>query len=277
MIELPGKSRYVTVDGIDTYYVVAGEGPPLLLVHGLGASVVTWRDNIGPLSNAFQVYAIDLPGHGDTDKPDFDYAADAIVDFIMGFAQSLNLDRPGIIGNSIGGALGMMTAIRYPELVSSLVLVSSASLGREVSIYLRLVSLPILGDLLESSSVGGTKFMLYKVFHDRSFATEELVEELFRCRRMPGAKEAVVRVIRNTINLLGVRKEHILVDKLESLKLPVMIVWGAQDQILPVSHAYRASKAAAHVRLQVFDQCGHWPHIEKASKFNSLVLKFLSH
>ena len=277
MIELPGKSRYVTVDGIDTHYVVAGEGPPLLLVHGLGASVVTWRDNIGPLSNAFQVYAIDLPGHGDTDKPDFDYAADAIVDFIMGFAQSLNLDRPGIIGNSIGGALAMMTAIRYPELVSSLVLVSSASLGREVSIYLRLVSLPILGDLLESSSVGGTKFMLYKVFHDRSFATEELVEELFRCRRMPGAKEAVVRVIRNTINLLGVRKEHILVDKLESLKLPVMIVWGAQDQILPVSHAYRASKAAAHVRLQVFDQCGHWPHIEKASEFNSLVLKFLSH
>ena len=277
MIELPGKSRYVTVDGIDTHYVVAGQGPPLLLVHGLGASVVTWRDNIGPLSNAFQVYAIDLPGHGDTDKPDFDYAADAIVDFIMGFAQSLNLDRPGIIGNSIGGALGMMTAIRYPELVSRLILVSSASLGREVSIYLRLVSLPILGDVLESSSVGGTKFMLYKVFHDRSFATEELVEELFRCRRMPGAKKAVVRVIRNTINLLGVRKEHILVDKLECLKLPVMIVWGAQDQILPVSHAYRASKAAAHVRLQVFDQCGHWPHIEKASEFNSLVLKFLSH
>ena len=277
MIELPGKSRYVTVDGIDTHYVVAGEGPPLLLVHGLGASVVTWRDNIGPLSNTFQVYAVDLPGHGDTDKPDFDYAADAIVDFIVGFSGALNLDRPGFIGNSIGGALGMMTAVRYPELVSSLVLVSSASLGREVSIYLRLVSLPILGDLLESSSVGGTRFMLYKVFHDRSFATEELVEELFRSRRMPGAKEAVVRVIRNTVNLLGVRKEHILVNQLESLKLPVMIVWGAQDQILPVSHAYRASEAAAHVRLQVFDQCGHWPHMEKASEFNSLVLKFLSH
>ena len=107
----------------------------------------------------------------------------------------------------IGGALGLMTALRYPELVSSLVLVSSAALGKKVSIYLRLVTLPILGDLLESSRVGGTRFMLYKEFHDRRFATEELVEELFRSRRMPGAKEAVVRVLRNTVNILGVRKE----------------------------------------------------------------------
>ena len=97
MIELPGESRYVTVDGIDTHYVIAGEGPRLLLFHGLGASVVMWRDNIGPLSNAFQVYAVDLPGHGDTGKPDFDYAADAIVEFIRDFSLALNLDRPGII------------------------------------------------------------------------------------------------------------------------------------------------------------------------------------
>ena len=275
MIELPGESRYVTVDGIDTHYVVAGEGPPLLLFHGLGASVVTWRDNIGPLSNAFQVYAVDLPGHGDTGKPDFDYAADAIVEFIQGLLPS-SQPRPAGNHRLIGGALGLMTALRYLEFVSSLVLVSSAALGKKVSIYLRLVTLPILGDLLESSRVGGTRFMLYKVFHDRRFATEELVEELFRSRRMPGAKEAVVRVLRNTVNILGVRKEYVLVDNLASLKLSVMVVWGSQDQTIPVSHAYRASEAAAHVRLQVYDQCGHWPHMEKASEFNSLVLEFLA-
>ena len=118
--------------------------------------------------------------------------------------------------------------------------------------------------------------MLHKVFHDRSFATEQLLEELFRTRRMPGAKEAVVRAFRNTVILLSVRKEYVLVDKLESLKLPMMIVWGARDQSIPVSHAYQASESTAHVRLHVFGRCGHRPHMEKASEFNSLVLNFLS-
>ena len=107
MLQLPGESRYVTVDGISTHYIVAGEGSPLLLFHGLGSSVVTWRDNIAPLSKSFRVYAIDLPGHGDSDKPDIDYVPATIVDFVAKLIQTLNLVRVGIIGNSIGGALSL--------------------------------------------------------------------------------------------------------------------------------------------------------------------------
>ena len=214
MIELPGESRRVTVDGISTHYVEAGAGRPLLLFHGLGASVATWRDNIGPLAQSFRVVAMDLPGHGDSEKPDIDYRPEAMVRFIARFAESTGLERPAMVGNSVGGALGLMTALKYPELVSGLVLVDSASLGREISIYIRLVSVPLLGEVLESSRVGGTKFMLTKVFHDPRFATSELVDELYRSRQMRGAKEAVVRVIRRTVNLFGVRDEYVLVDQL---------------------------------------------------------------
>lgn len=276
MVPLPGESRYATVDGISTHYVVAGEGPPVLLIHGLGASVVTWRDNIGPLSKAFRVHAVDLPGHGDSDKPDIDYAVDTMVRFVVRFLESLNLVSTAIIGNSIGGALGLITALRHPELISRLILVDSAGLGREVSAYLRLVSIPGLGALLESSRVGGTRFMLSKVFNDQTFVTQELLDELYRSRQMPGAKEAVVRVIRRTVNLRGIRKEYVYLDDLPRLNMPLMLVWGAQDLILPVSHAYRASEAAPHARLKVFDRCGHWPHMERASEFNSLALDFLS-
>ena len=276
MIELPGESRHVRVSGINMHYVVAGDGRPLLLFHGLGASVVTWRDNIGPLSKAFRVYAVDLPGHGDSDKPDIDYATDTMVQFVKDFIESLNLERPAIIGSSVGGALALMTALRHPDLVSGLVLVDSASLGRELSLYIRLVSIPWLGEFLESSRVGGTKFMLYKVFHDPEFVTQELQEELHRSRNMPGAKEAVVRVIRNAVNLMGIRKQYVLVSELNRLAAPMMVVWGAQDQIIPVSHAYRASEAVPDARLHVFDQCGHWSHMEKASEFNSLAMDFLS-
>ena len=275
-MELPGEARWITVDGIKTHYRVAGAGRPLLLVHGLGASVATWRDNIDPLSTRFRVYAVDLPGHGDSDKPDIDYAPEAMVDYVVRLIEGLGIRRPAIVGNSVGGALGLMTALRHPDLLSGLVLVDSGSLGKEVSTYVRLVSLPLLGEFLESSRVGGTRFMLHSVFHDPRFATQELVEELYRSRRMPGAKEAVVRVIRNTVNLMGVRSRYVLLGDLARLTVPTIVVWGAQDQIFPVSHAHQASRSAPGLGLQVFDRCGHWPHMEKASEFNALVLEFLT-
>ena len=261
MIELPGESRWVTVDGIRTHYVEAGAGRPLLLFHGLGASVVTWRDNIGPLAQSFRVVALDFPGHGDSEKPDIDYDPWAIVRFIAGFAEATGLERPAVVGNSVGGALGLMTALKYPDLVSGLVLVDSASLGKEISLYVRLIAVPLLGEMLESSRVGGTKFMLNNVFHDPSFATSELVEELYRSRQMRGAKEAVVRVIRRTVNLLGVRDEYVLIDRLKSLPIPTMVVWGAQDRIFPVSQAYATSASSPQTVLHVFDDCGHWLHM----------------
>ena len=276
MIELPGDSRRVTIDGINTHYVEAGAGRPLLLFHGLGASVATWRDNIGPLARSFRVVAVDLPGHGDSEKPNIDYHPAAMVRFIASFAEATGLDRPAVIGNSVGGALGLMTALKHPDLVSGLVLVDSASLGRDVSLYIRLVSVPLLGEVLESSKIGGSRFMLKHVFHDPSFATPELVDELYRSHRMRGAKEAVVRVIRRTVSLLGVRDEYVLTDRLESLPIPTMVVWGANDRIFPVSQAYHSSASSPRTTLHVFDDCGHWPHMEKADAFNAAVVNFLS-
>ena len=93
---------------------------------------------------------------------------------------------------------------------------------------------------------------------------------------MAGAKEAVVRTIRRSVNLFGVRPQYIFTKALRDIASPVLVVWGAQDQIFPAAHAERAGEAAANVRVEIFDECGHWPHMEKAPAFNSLVLDFLS-
>ncbi|MCH7745939.1 MAG: alpha/beta fold hydrolase [Chloroflexi bacterium] len=276
MMQLPGESRYVRVNGINTHYVVAGEGRPLLLIHGLGASAATWRDNIGPLSETFRVYAVDMPGHGDSDKLGVDYSTDNIVRYLAQLTETLSIDRPAMIGHSISGALGIIAALRHPNLFSSLILVGSAGLGTEISLYVRLVTLPVLGHILENPRVGGTRFMLNNVFYDRSFASQDLLDELYRCRKMPGATRAVVRILRNTVSLRGVRKEYLLLDELKHLTLPLMVIWGAQDPIMPASHAYRASEVAPDAWVEVFDECGHWPHMEKASAFNALVTRFLS-
>ncbi len=273
---LPGKSGYVNVDGINTHYIAAGEGPPLLLIHGLGASVITWRDNIEPLSRSFRVYAIDLPGHGDTDKPDLDYKMETITKFVLQFMEVMGLDKVYYIGNSAGGAVGLQMAVDHPEKLHKLVLVDCAGLGRDISFYVRLVTLPFIGSLLESSRVGGPQFMLYNVFYDKSFVSDGLLQELYRSRQMPGAKEAVVRSVKNGMSLFGLRKKFLYLDKLKDLDVPLMVAWGAQDQIFPVAHAYVAAKAAPNIALKVFDQCGHWPHMEKADEFNSAVMDFLT-
>ncbi len=100
---------------------------------------------------------------------------EAMARFIARFVESVGLERPAVVGNSVGGALGLMTALKYPDLVSGLVLVDSASLGKEISLYVRLVSVPLLGEVLESSKLGGTKFMLRNVFHDPRFACSRMI------------------------------------------------------------------------------------------------------
>ena len=92
----------------------------------------------------------------------------------------------------------------------------------------------------------------------------------------PGPKEAVGRVLRRTVGLRGVRSRYVLLDQLEMLQAPVMIVWGLEDRVLPVDLAYRAAKALPGARLEVLEGCGHWPHMEKASTFNRLLVEFLS-
>ena len=162
----PWESRYITVEGIQIHYLMKGKGRPLLLLHGLGASSITWRDNIGSLSENFQVYALDLPGHGDSDKPSIEYEPERILRLIKLTIETLNMDNPAIIGNSVGGSLALMMSLRYPNIISKTVLVNSSSLGKEINLYLRLISVPLLGTILEGAGLKSTLRVLKNVFYD---------------------------------------------------------------------------------------------------------------
>lgn len=276
MTALPGESRYVTVGGVNTHYLVSGHGSPVVLIHGLGESVVTWRDNIGPLSQRHQVFALDLPGHGDSEKPDLSYDPDSMVYYLRGFLESLGIERPALIGHSMGGGLALMTALAHPDIVSRLLLVGSASLGREVDWGLRLASVKVLGELMTSRFVDNTGIMLRKAFSDQRFVTQELLTELKRTNRLPGARRAALKVIRNTVSILGVKSEFILYKRLAELEMPVLIAWGAENRILPAKHAHRAGRADPRTDVHVFGSCGHLPHMERSEEFNALTLDFLS-
>ena len=270
------EHRFVTVNGIRTHYVAAGKGDPLLLLHGMGASLMAWALNIEPLSHKFSVYAIDIPGHGDSDKPDLDYLLPTAVDFVREFMNVLGIERASLAGNSMGGMIALRTAVDFPELVDRLVLVDAAGLGREVAWFIRAMSLPLVGELIENPSPRNTRALLKRIFYNPDLLQESLIRELLRTRILPGSKRAVLRIIRGSIGLRGLHSKWMMADELGQLNSPVLLVWGAQDRILPVSHATDAAQRAPQVSLSIYEECGHWPQMEKGQEFNRLALEFLT-
>ena len=144
------QGKRVLLRGVNVNYVEAGEGPAILLLHGLGTSLVTWSRNIAPLVEAgFKVLALDLPGCGDSDKPKYlSYDPVAGAWLIQQFISALGVERLSLVGNSAGGLIVSLFALSYPEKVDRLVLVGSGGLGYRVSWFLRIASLPVLGDLI---------------------------------------------------------------------------------------------------------------------------------
>jgi pimeloyl-ACP methyl ester carboxylesterase len=169
-----------------------------------------------------------------------------------------------------------MSALAYPKMVSGLILVSSASLGREVTLWLRIMSLPAIGEAITGGPINSAAFVLRKILYDEAFATPELITELHRTNSMPGAREAVLRIIRESISFWGVKRRYVRINELNRLEMPLLIMWGADDQIIPVKHAYRAASANSGIDLHVFSNCGHWPQLERAAEFNGIALEFLS-
>ena len=269
------RHQYIDVQGMRTHYVVAGEGPPVILVHGLGASIVAWRETIDPLSQGNTVYAMDIPGHGDSDKPVIAYTSRAGVEFVGHFMDALDISRAALVGNSMGGLLSLGFTLDQPHRVTRLVLVDAAGLGRRLPLFMRLASLPLVGSLILRFTLGNDRILLRQVFYDRRFATDGLLQELARVRASVGAKRAELSAIRNGVNLWGERPHDILVERLPELKMPLLIVWGAQDRIIPQAHARDAARRAPEAQVAILPQCGHWPQIEKSQEFNSLVREFL--
>ena len=271
------RHRYIEVAGIGTHFVVEGHGPPVVLIHGLGSSLAVWQRTILPLAERHTVYALDMPGHGDSEKPDIQYTLDAGIDYLDAFLDAMDLPRATLVGNSMGGLLALGFALERSERVSRLALVDAAGLGRELAFLLRLVSLPVVGELMRRSSVFGYARALMRQASTAGRVTwPVLVDALRGARIAPEASRAELNALRNGANFRGVRPDYILLDRLPELAMPLLIVWGAQDKVLPVTHAYAAARKHASARMVVLDRCGHWPQLEQADEFNRILEAFLA-
>ena len=248
----------------------------MVLVHGLGVSHAVWWENTVPLAKSNTVYALDLPGHGESGShASLEYDAVSGAHFLIKFMDAVGIDRATLIGNSAGGLIAGVCALIYPERVSGLVMVDRAGLGRPLAWFLRLASLPLLGWLMMTPNVRNYRNMIKSVFYEPRPLNEELESELVQTRNAPAGKKAVLQAIRSSVNVLGLRRDNMVLDRLKSFERPLLVVWGREDRIIPVAHARRAAKLLPRSRVHVIPLCGHWPQLERSAEFNRVVAEFL--
>jgi pimeloyl-ACP methyl ester carboxylesterase len=273
------QDRYIKVGNINTrFWAVGDKGTAILLLHGLGGSVENWVYNMEPLAQHHRVYAMDVVGFGRSDKPAGKFKISQAVQFIKDFMDERHIDQAGLVGNSAGGMMALRLAIQFPSKVEKLVLVDSGALGREVILSFRLASIPLVGEFFSRPSRKGVVQLWRQIVYDPALVTDDLIEETYQLASLPGAQRSLLSALRAGINFLGQRTNmtRSILDNLATIDTPTLIIWGQQDCIIPVSHAYVAAKTMPNTELHIFDRCSHMPQMEYPKEFNELVLEFLA-
>jgi len=275
------KPRAITIDGDRVVYRVAGNGPVLLLVHGMAGSSVTWRHVMPALARRFTVLAPDLLGQGQSDKPCGEYSLGAHANTLRDLLDTLGYERATVIGQSLGGGVAMQFAYQFPERCERLVLVDSGGLGREVTFYLRMLTVPGFESVFPLfctpwlRDAGNSVATWLGRAGVRSTPAREEIWRSYASLADARSRRAFFRSLRDVIDFSG-QAVSALGRLYRAAKLPALIMWGAQDPFIPVSHAVAAHAAIPGSRLEIFDGVGHYPHCEAPERFVEVLVDFIA-
>ncbi|HNM11307.1 MAG TPA: alpha/beta fold hydrolase [Mycobacterium sp.] len=275
-----GELKYLELHGDRLAYQDEGQGDAILLLHGMAGSSQTWRSVIRPLSRKYRVIAPDLLGHGSSAKPRSDYSLGAFAVLLRDLLDELGVARATIVGHSLGGGVAMQFVYQHPDYCERLVLIGSGGLGPDVGWTLRLLSapgaeliMPIIapqpvltaGEKVRSwfakmgieSPRGGEIWNAYSSFSDAE------------------TRQAFLRTLRSVVDYRGqavsaLNRLNVRAD------MPIMAIWGEQDAIIPVQHAYAALEARPDARIEVMPGVGHFPQVERPTEVVDLIDDFIT-
>ncbi len=232
-------------------------GEPVVLVHGFGGDLDNWLFAAPALAEEHTVYSLDLPGHGGSSKDVGSGSLDVLVDALEQFLDSQDLDRAHLVGHSLGGLVAARVAARSPGRVASLALVAPAGVGEEIN-------RDYIDGFVAAESRRELKPVLQLLFADEGLVTRQLVDDVLKYKRIDGVDEALRALAANVF------AERAALGELE---VPLLIVWGREDRIVPAAHA---ELAPAGAEVHVLDAAGHSPHMEAAGEVNRLLDGFLT-
>lgn len=268
----PFVPRYVRLHGTDIRYIDAGTGTPVIFLHGLGASIYAWRYNLAPVESAgFRIIAFDNRGFGFSDKPESGYSVAAYVDLLVALMDSLGLPDAVLVGHSMGGAIAAELAIAHPKRVRGLVLIDAAGAGVRQPWLLRIVGLPVVGNLaaaLRNRWVTG--LILRSIYADPRKVRGEDVNQYYA----PVAEPDFGRALR------GVLREFRfdgLAGRLGSVDTPTLMLWGERDRLIPPKLGRLLALELERVAFIPIAQAGHAAPEEAPDDVNRLLIAFLKH
>lgn len=273
------KSKTVLLHGRPVTYVEAGSGPALLMIHGIAGNIGNWREVMGPLARHHTVVAPDLPGHGSSAPGAGDYSLGALATGLRDMLVVLGHERATLVGHSLGGGIAMQFAYQFPEITERLVLVSSGGLGPEVSPLLRAAALPgaelfIAATANAGRSVGAALERGLAAVGLRPITDIAEIARGYPSLADPDRRAAFLATLRSVIGIGGQRIHA--GDRLYLAEgMPVLIVWGARDPMIPVHHGVHAHEAIPGSRLEIFDGVGHLPQLEAPGRFVAVLERFL--
>ena len=272
--------QYVTVHGHRRAYVMAGSGPALLLLHGLGCDHATWEPVIDGLARRYTVVAPDLLGHGASDKPRADYSVGGFANGMRDLLTVLGIDKATVVGHSFGGGVAMQFGYQFPERTERLVLVGSGGLGPEVSPAIRAITTTgfhqFMGLLTLPGirQVGTGSLRALSRTGVKQFRDFDEVASIYDSFRDPAARAAVRHVVRAVVDWQGqivtMSDRAYLTDA-----MPMCVIWGDQDRVIPVSHAERAADLAPNARVEILPNAGHFPHKDHPERFVKILHDFI--
>jgi pimeloyl-ACP methyl ester carboxylesterase len=274
------RTKTVMLHGRRVAYAEAGSGPVLLLIHGMGGTLENWQVVIELLAREHTVIAPDLPGHGSSAPGAGDYSIGALAAGLRDLLVALGHDRATLVGHSLGGGIAMQFAYQFPEVAERMVLVSSGGLGSEVSRVLRAAALPGANLFIAATAAPGrvAGSAIARGLGAVGLQPKPDLAEVGRAYASladPEHREAFLATLRSVVGTGGQRVNA--ADRLYLTEgVPVLIIWGERDPIIPVRHGEDACRAMPGSRLEIFDGAGHMPQLEEPGRFVAVVSRFLS-
>jgi pimeloyl-ACP methyl ester carboxylesterase len=271
------RSNFVSVDGARIHYQEFGDrnAPTIILIHGYTASVYIWETTAPILADAgFHIIAVDLIGFGYSEKPAwFDYTIASQARMVERLMDRLGIGRAVVVGSSYGGGVAATLALDHPARVEKLVLANAACNDEPLSMpILRLASLPVVGEILAPFLVDSAAFIRLRMRttlapENYDLITERRVENIRRPLNAADAHHSVLATARNW------DAERIEADA-HLIGQPTLIIWGDQDQVVPIHNGYKLRDAILHSQMIVIRDCGHVPMEEATEHFTDLIIKF---
>ncbi|BBX10020.1 alpha/beta fold hydrolase [Mycolicibacterium aichiense] len=271
--------KFLDLHGDQVAYLDEGQGDVVLLLHGMAGSSQTWRQMIRPLSRRYRVIAPDLPGHGSSDKPRSDYSLGAFAVFLRDLLDELGVTHATVVGQSLGGGIAMQFVYQHPDYCRRLILMNSGGLGPDVGWTLRLLSAPgaeLIMPIIAPPPVLAVGEKVRSWFGKAGIQSPRGAEIWSAYSSFADAqtRQAFLRTLRSVVDYRGQAVSAL--NRLHVATIPVMVIWGDQDAIIPVEHAYSAHETRPDVRLEVLTGVGHFPQVERPMEVVELIDDFIA-